>query len=647
MSDPRARAPFCQSEALFSSYPFLALDDLSGVPEQDVQFLELNGCFHLPLRPIQEEFIHQYFLYIHPCYPLMDEGEFWAMYLDRDRRRGREKTMSLLLLQAMLFASSAFVSPAVLKNAGYSGVKVARGIFYRRAKLLFDFGVESDPFTKAQAALLLTFQFSAAEPHAGSLWLSTGIQNAIVAQTHTFQAPGSTTALKRRNKRLWWSLYWRDRVLTLGLRKPLQITPSSFNVQLDLLTQDDMIDESHHSFVYDPKTKRHLTDILTFQCRLAILLTEVLALTYGPGSFDPTYSLDHFEATLSQMRTARARLARWKEDAEAAFYVFLGDGHTHRSLTLFSSLIYIYAYAAQIALGNHEALIIERMQKGVTVLDDSALRSIGEELSHATNETSRLVRLIVKQGLTQHLPISVIAYIAFPLMLSSLDDKISPDDAQTASDRSLTKYHAQAMHLCSKRFEGAEDISRMISQILHSAPIQLPIRVVQPRPSNQAKGPNGNSPGLGSSGSKKMGIRWDEIFVTRLYMRLRLSLDYALVTGKPPTEADLPSYILRGATKRLTLGPVHSLSSAMLGTSPGSSAGPVKSNSRVVELDDKSQDGEADTEMANAPQQDSPMPDAQTAVQTGETARILRNSWEYDPIWAANLFEEMNDVLWS
>jgi hypothetical protein len=191
--------------------------------------------------------------------------------------------------------------------------------------------------------LLLTFQFSAAEPHAGSLWLSTGIQNAIVAQTHTFQAPGSSTALKRRNKRLWWSLYWRDRVLTLGLRKPLQITPSSFNVQLDLLTQDDMIDEAHHSFVYDPKTKRHLTDILTFQCRLGILLTEVLALTYGPSSFDPTYSLDHFEATLSRMRTARARLARWKEDAEAAFYVFLGDGHTHRSLTLFSSLIYIYA----------------------------------------------------------------------------------------------------------------------------------------------------------------------------------------------------------------------------------------------------------------------------------------------------------------
>lgn len=232
-------------------------------------------------------------------------------------------------------------------------------------------------------------------------------------------------------------------------------------------------------------------------------------------------------------------------------------------------------------------------------------------------------------------------------MLSSLDDKISSDDARAESDRSLTPYHAQAMHLCSKRFEGAEDISRMISQILHSTPMQLPIRVVQPRPGNPAKGPNGNNPGLGSLGSRKMGTRWDDIFVTRLYMRLRLSLDYALVTGRPPTEADLPSYILQGATKRLTLGPVHGLSSAMLGTSPGSLAGSVDSNSRVVELDDKTQGGEPNTGMGGAPQQDSPMPDAQTAVQAVETARILRSSWEYDPIWAANLFEEMNDVLWS
>lgn len=63
--------------------------------------------------------------------------------------------------------------------------------------------------------------------------------------------------------------------------------------------------------------------------------------------------------------------------------------------------------AAQIALGHHEALIIERLQKGVTVFDESRLKSIGQELSNATKKTTGLVRHIVQKGLTQHLPISV------------------------------------------------------------------------------------------------------------------------------------------------------------------------------------------------------------------------------------------------
>lgn len=231
-------------------------------------------------------------------------------------------------------------------------------MFYRRAKVgslstkppqadfffqfLFDFGVEIDAFTKAQAAMLLTFQFTAAEPHAGSLWLSVAIQNAVVAQAHTFQGQASNKALQRRNKRLWWSLYWRDRVVSLGLRKPLQITPFNYNARLDSLTRRDMREEACQSAVYDPRTKRHLAEILDFQCQLAVILTEVLALSYGPTAFDPTYSLDQFDGTLSRIQAVRSELSRWKADAEVAFSEFLADSNAHRSLTLFSSLIYIY-----------------------------------------------------------------------------------------------------------------------------------------------------------------------------------------------------------------------------------------------------------------------------------------------------------------
>jgi hypothetical protein len=62
--------------------------------------------------------------------------------------------------------------------------------------------------------------------------------------------------------------------------------------------------------------------------------------------------------------------------------------------------------AAQIALGNHEAMIIEQRQKGLSVIDDAVLRKIGKDISRATTETTKLVGLIVQEGMTQHLPIS-------------------------------------------------------------------------------------------------------------------------------------------------------------------------------------------------------------------------------------------------
>ncbi|WKT52011.1 hypothetical protein QSH57_002525 [Fusarium oxysporum f. sp. vasinfectum] len=588
MSKPRPSAAYSQSEVLYTTQPFLVLPDLRVLPEQDVDFLELNRCFHLPVRTVQEEFINQYFLYLHPYYPLVDEKEFWDMYMGRESGDGKGRPMSLLVFQAMLFAASAFVSPVVLKNAGYTSVKVARNIFYRRAKLLFDLGVESDAFTKSQAALLLTFQFSALEPHAGSTWLAIAIQNAIVAQAHTFQAPGSSISRKKSNKRLWWSLFWRDRVLTLGLRKPLQITPSSFNVSLDPITPDDLANEAETSAVYDSRTKRQLADIINYQCRLAVLLTDTLSICYGPNAFDIT--------------------------------------------------------AAQIALGNHEAMMIEQRQKGINIVDDTVLRNIGKDISYATTETTKLVGFIVQKGLTQHLPISAIAYIAYPLMLSSIDERIAPKDLEADEDQVLTRYHAQAMHLCSKRFEGAEDISRMITQIVQSTPIQLPLR-----PRSKAPGCRQSSGAEGalSPPSKSLTKYWDELFITRQYMRLRLSLDYALITGRPPTELDLPTSILHDSgIKRLAYGPIHSLSATTLYSPRKRRASEsVAGLPRVIELDEKLSDDEGQAEHVEI--LDELTAPSTQLVQREASSVSSRPHFDYDAIWAANLFEEITDVLWA
>lgn len=88
----------------FSSYGFLGLDSLPILPAEDVTFLELKGCLHIPEKSNLDELIRQYFLHIHPLLPVIDEAEFWMMY-----RGGHEwpqsNTMSLFVLQAMLSAS--------------------------------------------------------------------------------------------------------------------------------------------------------------------------------------------------------------------------------------------------------------------------------------------------------------------------------------------------------------------------------------------------------------------------------------------------------------------------------------------------------------------------------------------------------------
>lgn len=229
-------------------------------------------------------------------------------------------------------------------------------------------------------------------------------------------------------------------------------------------------------------------------------------------------------------------------------------------------------------------------------------------------------------------------------MLSSLDERLSSQDAANGNSQLLTRYNAQAMHLCSQRFEGAVDISRMITQIVQSTPIQLPLRTKQPlTPRSERVGVEEQS----WKSSRNMAAYWDELFVTRHYMQLRLSLDYALITGRPPTQEDLPLNLLRDAgVKRFAMRPIHSLSSVTLHTPRKRRASEsVAGLPRVIELDEDPSDVlETDT---NGSFDDSMVPDMQVVARREDLETLSRPFFEYDTIWAANLFEEITDGLWS
>lgn len=102
---------------VFSYYEFLELKALPKLLSADVKYLESKGCFRVPGDSYLGDFMQEYFLHVHPCLPILNEGDFWNLYGQMDTMI-RASKVSLLVLQAMLFAASAVCNPVPYHDAG-------------------------------------------------------------------------------------------------------------------------------------------------------------------------------------------------------------------------------------------------------------------------------------------------------------------------------------------------------------------------------------------------------------------------------------------------------------------------------------------------------------------------------------------------
>ena len=90
-----------------NDYAFLQAPETQVLSRDDFQFLNHHGCFVVPKRSVMDEFIRQYFRYVHPMLPMFDEREFGEIYSNDEGDNGcciKLKT-PMIVLQAILFAS--------------------------------------------------------------------------------------------------------------------------------------------------------------------------------------------------------------------------------------------------------------------------------------------------------------------------------------------------------------------------------------------------------------------------------------------------------------------------------------------------------------------------------------------------------------
>ncbi|KAJ4178797.1 hypothetical protein NW755_012912 [Fusarium falciforme] len=360
---------------------------------------------------MMDRFIRQYFLYVHPILPLVKEQRFWDMYQRQNWHSRTQDTISLFVLQAMLFMSCPFIPLSALGELGFSSVREARAKFYSKAKTLFDVIVHRDDISNAQGALMLTYHASGLHDKTNTYWLGIAIHFARSAGAHQYNSIGaSDQGDAGLLKRLWWCCILRDRIMSLGLQRPLLIRPADFDFHLPGLQETDLNDEIRGSEVYSPTTKKVMAQLAASLCGLGVALNDILAIIHPikevPRSEDPLNSIETFESHIT-------KLEAWHDTAVAIFTI-PAEAEIHDSLTLFTSAMYIYYDAAKALVYNYVTLLpIPGSGEEAT---QGFQRFASQEVERSIDNMTQNLTRLEEQGLTKYLPNTFVAFSALPFM---------------------------------------------------------------------------------------------------------------------------------------------------------------------------------------------------------------------------------------
>ncbi|KAG0649460.1 Cutinase transcription factor 1 alpha [Hyphodiscus hymeniophilus] len=238
-----------------------------------LDYLTRDGAFAYPSNEICEVLLEAYFQWFHPCFPILDRHTFFNSYIT--------KTISPLLLKAVLFVGATHCNETVMRDLGFPSRMDARTEMYNHIKDIYDADYETDKITVSQALFLLSFW------RAGPLlekdtrhWLGAAIN---LAQTKGMHRSSSTTTFTdfRLRKRIWWSLYVRDRQCSTALGLPSRIRDDDCDIEM--LDPSDFEEEDHSTY---PKylgfqKKEHVLFAIQM-AKLAVYLGRIILREFSP-----------------------------------------------------------------------------------------------------------------------------------------------------------------------------------------------------------------------------------------------------------------------------------------------------------------------------------------------------------------------------
>lgn len=408
--------------------------------DDEINYLQEKGALTIPHDNLRNELIRCYAEVIHPFMPLLDLHDFVATLDCEDG----SKRMSLLLFQAVMFAGVASVDMRHLEIAGYSARRDARGDFFIRTRLLYDFDLEEDRITLIQSLLMMTYWYETPDAQKDSHhWMGIAVSLAQATGLHRNAAYSTTIdpATQKLWKRIWWSMFMRDHLIALGMRKPTRIKATDFDVPMLVLDDFEIaaIPEKSscipagHRLLRDVNKQRQLALLCVEKAKLCVCINSVLSIQYsvvqsrgdtGSGQSAQSTMVLHprraGSATADVLACDKA-LRNWRDalPKEARYEVSLckdvgtGDGYVF----LNCSLLHMIYYAGLSALHRPQlassGIVSQAAEAAAIGLSRKAVHLAANEITNISNTLYDLdlVRLLPTSGITILLPATIIHFL--------------------------------------------------------------------------------------------------------------------------------------------------------------------------------------------------------------------------------------------
>ncbi|KAH8421667.1 Transcription factor, partial [Colletotrichum scovillei] len=261
------------------------------------RYLRDEGALTFPDMQSCLPALHAYFAWFHPCFPILDRADIARRLVTMD--------ISPLLLQAMLFIGSTYCDEATILGMGFKDRSEAKNLTYSRARVLFHANWEKDEFTLIQSLFLCSFwRGGPTDWRDVRYWLGAVL---TLAQTHGLHR--STRFITkdphfaRMRRRVWWSIYVRERQAAVSLGLPCRIRDEDCDIEpLTPADLEDDADEQRATGFGAPKSEHIHYAIKMID--IARLLGRIMDTHFAPGRGPPAPT---------EVRELKQQLEDWKQ----------------------------------------------------------------------------------------------------------------------------------------------------------------------------------------------------------------------------------------------------------------------------------------------------------------------------------------------